>query len=88
MAMECDRASHLHCLELFEKLSEYIDGELEAADRRAIEAHVAGCIACLACLQTLRQTVALCRTGTEHPVPDAFSRRLSLLLAVPSRPAV
>lgn len=86
--MVCDASSHPHCLELFEKLSEYIDDELAPAERRAIEEHVAGCVACLACLQTLRQTVALCRTGTDHTVPEEFSRRLhSALSALPRGPA-
>ncbi|MFO7707254.1 MAG: zf-HC2 domain-containing protein [Desulfobacterales bacterium] len=86
--MACDPALHSHCLALFEKLSEYIDGELAPAERRAIEAHVAGCVACLACLQTLRRTVALCRTGTDHPVPEEFSRRLhSALSTLPRGPA-
>ncbi len=84
--MRCDTSAHAHCLELFEKLSDYIDGELDPAERLAIQAHVAGCIACLACLQTLRQTVALCRTGTDHPVPEEFSRKLSTVLAVPPHP--
>ncbi len=84
--MRCKASAHAHCLELFEKLSDYIDGDLDPAGRLAIEAHVSGCIACLACLQTLRQTVALCRTGTDHPVPQEFSRKLSALLTVPLRP--
>lgn len=86
--MACDPASHSHCLALFEKLSEYIDDELPPAERRAIEAHIAGCVACLACLQTLRRTVALCRTGSDHRVPEEFSRRLhSALSALPRGPA-
>ena len=83
--MVCDPATHPHCLELFEKLSEYIDDELAPAERRAIEAHVAGCVACLACLRTLRRTVALCRTGSNHPVPEEFSRRLHSALSTPPR---
>ncbi len=86
--MVCEASSHPHCLELFEKLSEYIDDELAPTERRAIEAHVAGCVACLACLQTLRRTVALCRTGGDHPVPEEFSRRLySALSTLPRDPA-
>jgi anti-sigma factor RsiW len=86
--MACDAASHSHCLELFGKLSEYIDDELAPDERRAVEAHVAGCVACLACLQTLRRTVALCRTGADHPVPAEFSRRLhKALSAPPGRPS-
>ncbi len=69
--------SHTACLELFEKLSEYLDDELDEQICRQIEAHASTCVACRACLETLRQTVALCRAmrRTEASVPGAFSDR-------------
>ena len=68
--MTCDSPEHRHCLALFEKLSEYIDQELAPEARRDIETHVAECLACFACLQTLKQTIALCRQAGDQPVPD------------------
>ncbi|HXV85112.1 MAG TPA: zf-HC2 domain-containing protein [Gemmatimonadales bacterium] len=41
-----------------DRLSEYLDGELNAGDRRALEAHVAGCVPCRAVLDELRALVA------------------------------
>ncbi len=52
-----DRRS-ARCLELFEKLSEYIDGELPPGVCAEIEAHLAGCEPCLRFLHSLRSTVA------------------------------
>ena len=41
-----------------DRLSEYLDGELEAADRAALERHLASCAACAATLDELREVVA------------------------------
>jgi hypothetical protein len=40
------------------RLSEYIDGELDSAERAALEAHLATCGTCYAALGELRQVVA------------------------------
>jgi anti-sigma factor RsiW len=70
-------SSHTACLELFEKLSEYLDDELDEQICQQIEAHASNCVACKACLETLRQTIALCRAmkQNEKPVPENFSDR-------------
>jgi anti-sigma factor RsiW len=36
----------LFCFEVLAQLSDYVDGELSAADQAKIEAHLAGCDAC------------------------------------------
>jgi anti-sigma factor RsiW len=74
--MMCETHDHLHCLELFAKLSEYIDGETDEAQRRQIEAHVAECAACYACLLSLKQTIALCKQTSRQTVPAVFSEKL------------
>lgn len=84
--MACDNPEHRHCLELFEKLSEYIDQELESETRRHVEAHVAECLTCSECLQTLKQTIALCRQTEEQSVPAAFSRKLHAVLQTTTKP--
>ncbi len=78
--MACEAPDHRHCLELFGKLSEYIDEELDPADRRRIEEHVGKCLACFACLQTLRQTVALCGKMGHRRLPRSFSKKMDTLL--------
>jgi anti-sigma factor RsiW len=78
--MMCEAHDHLHCLELFGKLSEYIDGEMEEAQRRRIETHVAECVACFACLQSLKQTIALCKHTGRQSVPEVFSEKLQTMI--------
>jgi len=67
---------HHKCRELFEKLSEYLDNELDAANCDAIETHLQDCPPCQACLATLKQTVALCRELKASSMPEAASNRL------------
>ena len=76
------KAMHDHhkCRELFEKLSEYLDNELDAANCDAIETHLQNCPPCQACLATLKQTVALCRELKASDMPEAASDRLRLAI--------
>jgi anti-sigma factor RsiW len=79
---------HQNCLMLFERLSEYIDRELDAPTCKEIEAHIKACKPCQICMQTLKQTVNLCRNLERHKVPDTFSNQLqdavSKLMQTPS----
>lgn len=79
MAHDHDRKD---CLAMFEKLSAYIDNELDDLTCQKIEAHARDCIPCQACLETLRQTIGMCRSlaTDEEPVPEAFSSRLKSLI--------
>jgi len=78
--MTRDDHDHQHCLEMFEKLSEYIDGELDHATCEEIEKHANNCVACLSCMETLKKTVALCKNAREQPVPREFSRKLKEII--------
>lgn len=49
------------CLQVFEALSEYLDGELSPEDCRQIEAHVAGCGPCVDFLESLKQSITASR---------------------------
>ena len=45
--MKGDRTvAGLRCSEVLERLSDYVDGELQPAERRAVEEHLRGCDAC------------------------------------------
>jgi anti-sigma factor RsiW len=50
-----------------DRLSDYLDGELEPADRQALEAHLASCAACAATLAELREVVARAAALTPRP---------------------
>jgi len=81
--MKPTEAHHRHetCLALFAKLSEYIDRELDAPTCQEIEAHINACQPCLVCLNTLKQTVALCRKLEHRQVPETFTARLKTAIA-------
>jgi len=57
--MSSDDHDHKHCLEMFEKLSEYIDGELDHATCAEIQKPAEDCVACFSCLEPLKRPVAL-----------------------------
>jgi len=47
--MTCKPHDHRKCLELFSRLSEYIDQEMDPGELREFEAHVTECLACFSC---------------------------------------
>ena len=69
-----------NCLAIFEKLSEYVDHELDGITCEEIEQHLNDCQCCNACLETLKRTVALCREMKPDPVPESLSSRLKEML--------
>lgn len=50
-----------------DRLSEYLDGELGAAERTALESHLAGCAACATTLDELKRVVARARALDDRP---------------------
>jgi anti-sigma factor (TIGR02949 family) len=72
------------CLRLFAKLSGFLDGELSKTEAAAIRRHLADCRNCEVFLDTLRQTVELCRrmhTTKAAPGPLKAAARRQLLAA-------
>ena len=74
--MNKDTHDHKHCLELFEKLSEYLDNELDEVTCQEIENHIKECVPCFVCLQTLKRTIDLCKQTKNRSVPEEFSKKL------------
>jgi anti-sigma factor RsiW len=64
------------CRELFEKLSDYLDGELDPALCSAIEVHLGDCPPCQDFLRSLERTVALVRRLPAEPLPAEAKREL------------
>lgn len=73
-------SSHQHCLAMFDKLSQYIDKELDADTHQKIERHVKTCLPCHSCLETLKRTVDFCHHTASHPTPVNLSRTLRNLV--------
>ncbi|MBI5280287.1 MAG: zf-HC2 domain-containing protein [Candidatus Solibacter usitatus] len=76
--------SHSHrdpaCLEVFARLSEYIDGELPGADCAGIESHVADCPPCVEFIRSLKRCVEVSKGfhSAEDcpPVPPEMEQKL------------
>ncbi len=68
------------CRGMFEKLSEYIDNELDDVTCADIERHAAACIPCQICIGTLKRTIALCRETEGERVPRDVSARMKVFI--------
>lgn len=67
------------CKDLFAALSQYLDRDLPAGDCAEIEQHIADCPPCIEFVNSLRQTVGLCRTcnpAATLPMPDEVRSKL------------
>jgi hypothetical protein len=49
------------CKQIFALLSDYVSSDITAGDCEEIERHMGGCPPCLQFLESVRQTVGLCR---------------------------
>lgn len=71
----------MSCRELFERLSEYVDGELSQEICEEIRRHMDGCEPCVAFAKTLKKTAELCRRLPSKPIPPEVAADLRDLLA-------
>jgi anti-sigma factor RsiW len=69
------------CRELFERLSEYVDGELSQQICEEIQRHMEGCEPCVAFAKTLKTTAELCRRLPSQPIPPEVAADLRAALA-------
>lgn len=81
MTMTHDTHDPALCKAMFEKLSEYIDQELDDITCQDIEKHAEDCIPCQVCLGTLKRAIEMCKKMKPEPVPTEFSARLQDLIA-------
>jgi len=68
------------CRELFERLSEYVDGELSREICEEIRKHLDGCDPCVNFARTLKTTTDLCRRLPSQPIPPAVAADLQRFL--------
>jgi anti-sigma factor RsiW len=68
------------CKDYVSELNDFIDGELDPELCREIEKHIGKCENCRIMVDTMRQTVELCREGARESLPPALEARLSGLL--------
>jgi anti-sigma factor RsiW len=68
------------CHDLLGHLSDYIDGELEAAICAQLEAHLAECPDCRVMVDTVRKTIILYHSQTAAELPSDVQARLYRVL--------
>jgi predicted anti-sigma-YlaC factor YlaD len=68
------------CREIKDKLSAYLDGELESALCAEIEQHLRGCDDCRVMVDTLNKTIMLYRNYGQETVPPEVHERLTRVL--------
>jgi anti-sigma factor RsiW len=69
------------CRELFERLSEYVDGELSQEICTEIRNHMDGCDPCVNFARTLKKTADLCRRLPSRPIPPEVAADLRAVLS-------
>jgi anti-sigma factor RsiW len=62
-------------------LMDYLEGTLTLAEREAIDAHVAGCVRCVAFIEGYAHTSRILRAATMEPLPADVAASLRRFLA-------
>ena len=72
------RQSQDRCRELLVQLSNFVDGDLTAPERRAVVAHLKRCPCCQAMADGLKHTVETCRKMNASGINQGTAGNLSL----------
>lgn len=70
----------MNCQKVFQELSNYIDGDLDAELKMAIESHACGCHHCEVVVNTTRKTIELYCDGRLFALPIHVRERLHVVL--------
>ena len=71
----------MNCKGVVRELSQYLDGELDAAARVDLEQHLNRCEDCRLVVNTTKMTVQIFCNAEPVPLPEAVSKRLHDALA-------
>ena len=71
-----------NCKEYIGEINDYLDGELDPGICEEIEKHIGQCENCRIMIDSLKQTVILCREGKPEALPPALETKLNDLLRV------
>jgi len=74
-------ASLAACPDVVSALTRHLEGDLSRAQCAEMERHLGDCGQCRAACESLKQTLALCRSGDSPTVPEAVRQRLRAQIA-------
>lgn len=77
----------LPCIEVVELVSDYLDGELDAATRRRVEEHLVLCPPCRVYVEQVRETVRALGRLPEDGLPEHAVEELEAAFAAFRRDA-
>ena len=66
----------ISCLEVWQEISNYVDGDVGPDLRARMEAHFKVCAHCTAILDGTKNVVKLVADGVEYSMPEGFGKRL------------
>lgn len=69
------------CPDVVSALTRHLEGDLSRAQCAEMERHLGDCGQCRAACESLKQTLALCRSGDSPVVPEAVRQRLRVQIA-------
>lgn len=69
-----------NCADYIGELNDYLDGEVSTELCEELERHIGQCADCRIMVDTLKQTVTLCREGRREQLPAALQGQLTDLL--------
>jgi anti-sigma factor (TIGR02949 family) len=85
-SLDMSGVQEMACQELVEVITDYLEGALDAEDRRRFEEHLAGCPGCRNYLEQMRATIRLTGTLNSEPIPpDLREQFLGILKNVQRR---
>jgi RNA polymerase sigma-70 factor (ECF subfamily) len=70
----------MKCQDLLRMLGDYVDGSVDPAVCKDIEAHMAGCNPCQVVIDNIRKTITLYKQGQPYELPVAFREHLHQIL--------
>ena len=68
------------CHDYISNLNDFLDGEIDPALCEEIEKHIGQCENCRIMIDSMRQTVKLCREGREESLPKELESKLNNIL--------
>jgi anti-sigma factor RsiW len=70
----------MKCTDVFNEISDYLDGELEDHEKQELCEHLRKCHKCQVVVDTTQKTIELYCDGKLFPLPDAVRDRLHTAL--------